>query len=54
MAWDGGAFAFGRAPFVGSLGANGGQSARTVIGLFSINGGRDYTLVETDGTAHPF
>jgi hypothetical protein len=54
VAVDGGVFAFGDAHFVGSLGGNGGVTARAIIGLFSINGGRDYTLVEGNGTAHPF
>ena len=54
VASDGGVFAFGQARFVGSLGGNGGSPVRDIIGLFSRNGGNDYTLVEASGTAHPF
>jgi hypothetical protein len=54
VASDGGVFAFGHARFVGSLGGNGGSPVRDIIGLFSRNGGLDYTLVEASGTAHPF
>jgi hypothetical protein len=54
VAGDGGVFAFGQAPFVGSLGGNGGSTLRDIVGLFSTNAGRSYTLVEADGTAHPF
>ena len=50
VASDGGVFAFGRVPFAGSLGG----SCLSVIGLFSTNGARSYTLVEANGTAHPF
>jgi hypothetical protein len=50
VASDGGVFAFGRATFAGSLGG----SALTIIGLFSTNAGEGYTLVEANGTAHPF
>jgi hypothetical protein len=54
VASDGGVFTFGRARFVGSLGGNGGVPYRAIIGLFSTNGGESYTLVEANGTAHPF
>jgi hypothetical protein len=54
VALDGGVFAFGQARFVGSLGGNGGSSGRDIVGLFSRNGGKDYSLVEDNGTAHPF
>jgi hypothetical protein len=54
VAGDGGVFAFGRAPFLGSLGGNGGSPLRAIVGLFSTNSGRSYTLVEANGTAHAF
>jgi hypothetical protein len=54
VASDGGVFAFGQASFVGSLGGNGGSPLRAIVGLFSTNAGRSYTLVEASGTAHPF
>jgi hypothetical protein len=54
VAQDGGVFTFGKARFVGSLGGNGGAPIQDIIGLFSRNGGQDYTLVEANGTAHPF
>jgi hypothetical protein len=54
VAQDGGVFAFGQARFVGSLGGNGGSPVRDIIGLFSRNGGQDYTLVEARGTGHQF
>jgi len=50
VARDGGVFAFGKARFAGSLGG----SALSIIGLFSTNAGDGYTLVEANGTAHPF
>jgi hypothetical protein len=50
VASDGGVFTFGKAHFAGSLGG----SSLNVIGLFSTNGGNDYTLVESNGTAHAF
>jgi hypothetical protein len=50
VASDGGVFTFGRARFGGSLGG----SSLNVIGLFSTNGGNDYTLVEANGTAPAF
>ena len=53
VASDGGVFTFGTR-FAGSLGANGGSPVRDIIGLFSTNGGNSYTLVEANGTAHPF
>jgi hypothetical protein len=50
VASDGGVFTFGRVPFAGSLGG----SPLSIIGLFSINSGQGYTLVEASGTAHLF
>jgi hypothetical protein len=50
LASDGGVFTFGRVPFAGSLGG----SSLSIIGLFSTNSGQGYTLVEANGTAHPF
>jgi hypothetical protein len=50
VASDGGVFTFGRVRFAGSLGG----SSLSIVGLFSTNGGNDYTLVEANGTAHPF
>jgi hypothetical protein len=47
VASDGEVFTFGRVPFAGSLGG----SSRSIIGLFSTNGGNGYTLVEANGTA---
>jgi hypothetical protein len=50
VASDGGVFTFGNARFTGSLGG----SSLSIIGLFSTNGGNNYTLVERNGTAHAF
>ena len=52
VASDGGVFAFGTR-FAGSLGAMVVRHSR-IIGLFSTNGGKGYTLVEANSTAHPF
>ena len=50
VASDGGVFAFGDAPFLGSAG--GQHLASPIAGMFANGGG--YTLVAQDGTLYPF
>jgi hypothetical protein len=51
VASDGGIFAFGNAPFLGSLGSQ--NLASPIAGMFADSSG-GYTLVAQDGTLYPF
>lgn len=50
VASDGGVFAFGDAPFLGSVGSQ--RIASLIAGMFAHGNG--YTLVAQDSTLYPF